>query len=166
MLKHTGIIAAMLTIATGAAAALADDDDAVDTSAFQFEHVSCTGAENEIRIIVEGVEGSYGLITADLFPNKEDGFLRGRGRLTQVKYAARAPQTKFCVRAPESGLFAMSVYHDRNANGDFDKNGIGLPAEPWGISNNPKVRFGPPSVEKALFEVHAGTGAAVKIKLN
>lgn len=166
MLKRTGIIAAVLMVAQAQAAIADNDDSAVDPAAFQFEHVSCKGAENEIRIIVDGVEGSYGLITADLFPNKEDGFLRGRGRLMQVKYAARAPQTKFCIRAPESGLFAMSVYHDKNANGDFDKNGLGLPAEPWGISNNPRVRFAPPPVEKALFEVRAETGAAVKIKLN
>ena len=64
------------------------------------------------------------------------------------------------------GQFAMAVYHDENANGDFDKNGIGLPAEPWGISNNPKVRFGPPPVEKALFEVSAETGAKIVIDLN
>lgn len=165
MLKRFGIIMTA-GLAAVAAPALAENDNAAHAAAFEFEHVSCTGGENEIRIIVNGVKGSHGLITADLFPNKEDGFLRGRGRLFQVKFAAKAPQTKFCIRAPESGLFAMSVYHDENANGDFDKNGIGLPAEPWGISNNPKIRFGPPPVEKALFEVVAESGAKVEIDLN
>lgn len=166
MLKRTGIIAAIAAIAGVAPAAAADDDSAPNPADFQFEHVSCTGEQNEIRIVVDGVKGSHGLITADLYPNEEDGFLRGRGRLTQVKFAAKAPQTKFCVRAPEAGLFAVSIYHDENANGGFDKNGFGLPAEPWGISNNPKVRFAPPSVDKAVFEVHADTGARVKINLN
>ncbi|PQA88352.1 DUF2141 domain-containing protein [Hyphococcus luteus] len=162
---RAGIIAALI-VAAGAGAAFADDATAVTEEDFNFDHVSCKGAENEIRVIIVGVEDSVGLITADLFPNRQEGFLHGRGRLKQVKYAAKSPMTKFCIDAPESGLFAMSTYHDENANGDFDKTAIGFPAEPWGISNNPKVRFGPPPVEKALFEVTPQDGAHVVIKLN
>ncbi len=163
-MKRAVIFAAMML--TAGAGAVFADDAAVTEKDFDFEHVSCTGAENEIRVIVTGVKDSVGLITADLFPNKEEGFLRGRGRLKQVKYAAKSPMTKFCIDAPEAGLFAMSTYHDQNANGDFDKTAIGFPAEPWGISNNPKVRFAPPPVEKALFEVSQPTGAHVVINLN
>ncbi len=161
-MKRFGFVAAALLSVTAAAHA---DNDAAADAMFDFEHVSCSGAENEIRIVIDGVKGAYGLITADLFPNREEGFLRGRGRIAQVKFAARAPQTKFCITAPEAGMFAMSAYHDKNANGGFDKNSLGLPAEPWGISNNPKIRLAPPNVDKALFEVTAETGAQVRIKL-
>ncbi len=132
---------------------------------FQFEHVSCNGGANEIRLVVTGVKRAAGRITADLYPNREDGFLKSRGRLTQVKFAAKKPITSFCIKAPETGLFAIAVYQDENANNDFDKGALGLPAEPWGISNNPKVRFSAPPVEKALFEV-TETGAELEIKLN
>ncbi|MHA7870936.1 MAG: DUF2141 domain-containing protein [Hyphococcus sp.] len=141
-----------------AGAALAED-------AFEFDHVSCTGAENEIRIVITGVEESVGLITADLYPDNEETFLRGIGRVKKVKYAARAPVTRFCMTTPEAGDYALAVYHDRNANGSFDKTGLGLPNEPWGISNNPRVRFAPPPVSKALFGV-TENGAEVEIKLN
>ncbi|MEO1136069.1 MAG: DUF2141 domain-containing protein [Pseudomonadota bacterium] len=162
-MKRIGIITALI-LAGAATTSLAKKKD-LPEDAFVFDHVSCTGAANEIRIVVTGVEQSAGLVTADLFPNKQDGFLRGRGRLHQVRFAAKAPVTKFCIQAPEPGLFAMSAYHDENANTKFDKTGLGLPAEPWGISNNPKVRFGPPPVEKALFEV-GDNPARVHIKLN
>ncbi len=135
-----------------------------DPEKFQFEHVSCNGADNQIRLVVTGVKRSAGRITADLYPNQEDGFLKKRGRITQVKFAAKAPVTSFCIIAPTTGVFAIAVYHDKNANDGFDKGPLGLPAEPWGISNNPKVRFSPPPVEKALFEVSHG-GAEVEIKL-
>ena len=141
------------------------DDSHEDLDLFEFEHVSCRGGDNEIRIVVEGVKKSAGLITADLYPNRQEGFLRGKGRLKQVKFAAKAPLTRFCITAPENGDFAVTIYHDRNANGDFDKTGLGMPAEPWGLSNNPKVRFGPPTVDKTIFPV-AENGANVKIKLN
>lgn len=144
----------------------ARSDDAVKIdNRFDFDHVSCNDAANEIRVVVTGVKRSEGLIVADMYPNNQEVFLRGRGRIKKVKYAARAPETKFCVPAPEAGLFAMAIYHDRNANGDFDKTGLGLPAEPWGLSNNPRGLFGPPHVEKTLFKVDEG-GAKVEINLN
>jgi len=131
---------------------------------FDFKHVSCQGGDNEIRVLIRGVKKSVGLLTADLYSDNPDDFLEGRRRLIQVKYAAKAPFTKFCIKAPEIGDFAVAVYHDRNANGHFDKTGLGLPNEPWGISNNPRVRFAPPPVEKALFGVDTD-GAAVAIDL-
>ncbi len=136
-----------------------------DESDFEFDHVSCTGADNELRIIIRDVKNSVGLITADLYPNNNETFLKGKGRIKKVKFAARAPMTKFCMAIPEGGDYAMAVYHDRNANGQFDKTGLGLPDEPWGISNNPKVRFAAPHVERALFKV-TKDGAMVDIKLN
>lgn len=156
---------AALALAALALAAIAMSGGAkADDADFEFDHVSCSGAENEVRIVIRGVEKSVGLISADLYPNNEEAFLKGERRVKKVKYAARAPITKFCLTAPETGEFAIAVYHDRNANGKFDKTGLGLPNEPWGISNNPKVRFAPPSVESAIFAVNP-QGAHVDIKL-
>ena len=166
-MKRLGIITTfMLATAATVGGAAADDNAVLADDDFNFEHVSCNGHPNQIRIIITGVKESVGLISADLFPNKEEGFLRGSGRLSQVRFAAKSPVTKFCVDAPEAGLFAMSVYHDENANGHFDKTGLGLPAEPWGLSNNPKVLFRPPPVEKTVFDVTPDNGAQVHIKLN
>ncbi len=145
--------------------ALADENTPAAADKFDFDHVSCRGGPFEIRVIIEGVRKNEGLVTADLYPNDEEHFLKGRGRVKLARYAARAPATKFCVTAPGPGFFALAVYHDRNANTDFDKTGLGLPAEPWGISNNPRAMFGPPPIEKALFEV-TEDGAKLAIKLN
>ena len=137
---------------------------AEELAAYEFTHVSCKGEPHEIRIVVDGLKKSAGLITADLYPNKQDGFLMGRSRIKQVKFAAKAPQTRFCVTAPEDGDFAIAIYHDVNANGHFDKTGLGLPNEPWGLSMNPRVRFAPPHVSKTLFPV-TESGAKVTINL-
>ncbi len=150
--------AALITLASAANITSANAD------AFDFTHVSCSGAKNEIKIVVKGVKDSVGLMSADLYPNDQEAFLKGERRVKQVKFAARAPITQFCIKAPEVGAFAIAVYHDRNANGRFDKTGIGMPNEPWGISNNPKVRFSAPPVSKALFDV-TQDGAKLEIKL-
>ena len=128
------------------------------------DHVSCIGGKNEIRIRIDGLEKSVGLMTADLYRNDPDGFLKRTGRIAQVRFAAKAPQTAFCMRTEAPGDYAIAVYHDENANKTFDKKAFGLPAEPYGISNNPIIRFGPPSVDEALFNVTA-EGADVRIEL-
>ena len=80
MVKRIGIITSAVLIGSaslmwGAGAALAKKAKAVSADDFAFTHVSCTGDANEIRVIVTGVKRPQGLITADLFPNKEESFL-------------------------------------------------------------------------------------------
>ena len=129
-----------------------------------FTHVSCKGGPNEIRVTITNVKKNAGLMTAELYRNDPDGFLNKKGRLFRVRYAAHSPVTQFCVAAPDAGQWAMGAYHDQNANQKFDKNAFGLPAEPYGVSGNPKIRFAPPPIGEALFEV-AETGASVEIRL-
>ncbi|MFN3959256.1 MAG: DUF2141 domain-containing protein [Parvularculaceae bacterium] len=149
------MLAAALAATTGAA--LAQEEAA-------HQHLSCKGEPHEILVRVVNVKKSAGLMTIELYANDPDGFLNKRGRLSRHRFAASAPATEVCIHAPEAGQFAMVAYHDENANEKFDKGAFGIPVEPYGVSQNPKIRLAPPPIEKALFEV-AETGATVEIKL-
>lgn len=127
-------------------------------------HVSCKGEPREILVRVVNVKKSVGLMTLELYRSDPDGFLNKRGREFRQRFAAKAPATEVCIHAPAAGQWALVAYHDENANTKFDKSAFGLPAEPYGVSQNPKIRLAPPPIEKALFEV-AETGATVEIKL-
>lgn len=141
-------------------AASAQEEDASDV----MQHVSCRGNDNEIRVRVTNVESAVGLMVADLYPEGEENFLRGKGRIAKIKFAAKAPVTAFCLQTPAAGNYALAVYHDENANNTFDKKAFGLPDEPFGISNNPRFRLRAPTNAEALFEV-ASEGTTVEIKL-
>jgi|GEM_PF-1103191 len=127
-------------------------------------HPSCTGVTHEIRVQIKNVKKNTGVISADLYPNEDEKFLKGRMRLERVIVAAKSPMTELCISAPSVDQYAVSVYHDLNANGDFDKGAFGIPVEPWGLSNNPKTGFKAPPVEKTLFAVDEA-GADIEIKL-
>lgn len=129
-----------------------------------FNHVSCTGAPNEVRVKLDKVAKSVGLIVADLYRNDEAGYLKREGRVQQVRFAARAPTTEFCMHAPKPGEYAVALYHDKNANRTLDKGPFGIPAEPFGLSNNPPVRLAAPKIADTLFEVPA-EGVEVEIQL-
>lgn len=128
------------------------------------DHISCKGGAREIRVIVRNVKTPAGVIIADLYAAKEEGFLRKEGRIGRARYAAQSPVTAFCMTAPSDAPHAISVYQDKNVNTNFDKTGIGLPAEPYGVSNNPKMRFGAPKIGEATFPL-GPDGAIVDIKL-
>jgi len=129
------------------------------------DHPSCSNANFEIRLQIENVPKSAGLIVAELYPDKEDGFLSGRTRVAIARYAARAPKTSFCLEAPGPGEYALSIYQDMNANTDFDRTFLGLPKEPWGLSNNPHVSLKGPRLKDALFTVgEQGTDLDIRLR--
>ncbi len=127
-------------------------------------HPSCRNAEYEIRLTIKNVRKSVGLIVAELYPDDPVGFLSGETRLAISRFAALAPETELCLQPPGPGHYAVSVYQDENANTDFDRTFLGLPAEPWGLSNNPRVGLKGPRIEESLFTVNEA-GADVTISL-
>lgn len=52
-----------------------------------------------------------------------------------------------------SGEYAVSTYQDENGNKKFDMDLHGRPMENYGISNNARGMYGPPSWEDAKFSV-------------
>jgi uncharacterized protein (DUF2141 family) len=152
----------MFRIVTAALALGAGSGASAETAAHS--HVSCRGEPREVLVRVVNVKESVGLLTVELYRNDPDGFLNKKGREFRRRFAAKAPVTEVCIQTPATGQWAMVAYHDENANTKFDKTAFGLPAEPYGVSQNPKIRLAPPPIEKALFEV-AESGASVEIRL-
>lgn len=167
--EHTTMIrvalAAAGALATAGAATADESRERAVPAPTKFDHISCKGGANEIRLTVRNVKKSVGVLTVELYQNDQSTFLKKEGRIVRVKFAARAPMTQVCVYAPEATDYAIGVYHDQNANNKFDKRPpFGLPAEPYGVSNNPKMQFAPPTIDEALFHVPPET-IAVDVKL-
>lgn len=54
------------------------------------------------------------------------------------------------------GSYAVTVFHDQNDNRRFDKNWVGVPREPWGVSNNIRPRLRAPTFEEARVDLAPG----------
>jgi uncharacterized protein (DUF2141 family) len=61
------------------------------------------------------------------------------------------------------GTYSVRAYHDVNANGQLDKNMVGFPKEPYGISNNAKSKMSTPKFEKAKFDFNANMTIEIKV---
>ncbi|NBY26807.1 MAG: DUF2141 domain-containing protein [Betaproteobacteria bacterium] len=62
------------------------------------------------------------------------------------------------------GTYAVSAYHDLDANGQLNNNMMGLPVEPYGFANNARGSFGPPSFQAASVALPT-QGLAIELKV-
>lgn len=108
----------------------------------------------KIILKVDGAPNDSGKVRAALFDNP-DGFPeeldRGQKRGSTVVIDGSGVIVFHDV---PFGSYVLAVFHDENDNGALDKNNKGIPLEALGISNNVKLKLGPPKFEKALFEMN------------
>jgi uncharacterized protein (DUF2141 family) len=108
------------------------------------------GAEGELTVNITGLKSGEGQVRVALF-DSEKTFLQKPFKSGVV--AIENFQSHWQVKGVSRGFYALAVYHDRNNNGQLDKNLVGIPLEPYGFSNNARGVLGPPSFGDARFQV-------------
>ncbi len=116
---------------------------------------ACTGTPSATRLFVtvENVRSAQGLVAVTLYPDDSSRFLARRGSLYVGRVPALAGTTRVCIHVPAPGTYAIAVYHDADANRRFNRNGLGLPAEGYGFSNDAPALFGLPSFRSVRLQV-------------
>jgi uncharacterized protein (DUF2141 family) len=116
---------------------------------------SCTGPASPVRLYVnvDNVRSSQGLIAVTLYPDDSSRFLARRGSLYVGRVPARQGRTRVCIHLPSTGTWALGVYHDADSNRTITRTSVGLPAEGFGFTNNPRVIFGIPSFRSVRMSV-------------
>ena len=111
--------------------------------------------KNSLTIAFEGIKQAKGTKVYVALYDTEDSFLKKplKGTISEVK-DGKAVTT---FESLEPGVYAVSAFYDKNANGKMDTNFLGIPKEPTAMSNNAKARFGPPKYKDAKFELTEDT---------
>lgn len=82
--------------------------------------------------------------------DSEDHFLHTALRFGEVAVADYG--ATWIVDGLPFGTYAVTVHHDVNGNGKMERHWYGKPKEPTGASNNPAMRFGPPTFAESRFD--------------
>lgn len=117
-------------------------------------------AQNTIEVEVVNFDSNNGTAFIGLY-NTEGSFLENEYKGGKVAINDRKAVLTF--KDIPDGIYAISVFHDEDGNGELTTNFLGIPKESYGASNNAKGTFGPPKWENAKFEV--GNGEVLKIKI-
>ena len=118
----------------------------------------CAGkpSEHRLTVSVSNVRAAKGEVAITIYPDDPKRFLAPKGKLLRQRVPARAPTTSTCFYLPAPGFYAIAVYHDANADEDFNRSVVGMPTEGYGFSNDAPTRVGLPSFSTVRFRVPAG----------
>ena len=106
--------------------------------------------QTKLQVTVTHIKGEKGNIIVGIFDSDEN-FLKKPLDGKMIKASGDSITVVFENLKP--GRYAISVLHDANKNKDLDKNKLGIPKEGFGFSNNVIGALGPPSFERAQFDL-------------
>jgi len=112
---------------------------------------------NLIRIQISGLHSDKGQAVCALFASAKDFPKNPQNAIARTQSAIAHGRAVCEFAAVGPGRYAVSVFHDENANGKLDTNFMGIPREGVGASNNAIGHFGPPKFEAAAFDYSGGT---------
>lgn len=140
------MLIALATLLTGSAALAADDAN--------------------LRVVATNVKSDQGKLFVWVYDKKDD-WLSDRYRTQKgVPVAGNRQGDKVTVDLLlPAGEYALSIFQDVNDDGKLERNFIGIPKEPAGLSNNLRPKFGPPKYKDAKFSVTVGAVTEQKIEL-
>lgn len=117
----------------------------VERAVMQSETVS-------VRVEVKRSTTSVGNVWIGLYP--DEATYEAGAEMTSVTLAADPNGVGHTFEGLEAGSYAVITFHDENADGDFNRNFMGMPEERYGFSNNPRPRFRAANWDEARFEVN------------
>ncbi len=122
-----------------------------------------TAQNSSLTLVIKGIQQVQGLMQVGLF-DKEDDFLETG---SEFKVATVGVDSNTAIVIFENlpiGEYAISLYHDLDSSYAINKNFIGFPLEPYGISNDAWHRLSAPKWKEASFIVEANKTIVIHLR--
>lgn len=129
---------------------------------FLMSWVSSFGQGETVELQFSNLKSMEGQILVAFF-EEEDSFL-DETDLSFIVSMDELSENAVRLEGIPKGAYAISIIHDKNKNMELDKGGWGIPKEPFGFSNNPRLFMGPPKFEDCLVEVDGETVVEIEMK--
>ena len=119
----------------------------------------------DVEVIARGLRNQAGSALFAVF--LEPAGFPGEGE--RAAYRVEAPITGSEVRVrftdlPDDRPLAIAVLHDEDGDKRMAMGFFGIPKEGFGVSNNPRILFGPPSFKDALLTPKAGQPVLIDMR--
>ena len=105
-----------------------------------------------VELLVRGLRPVEGRVQVAVFEGAR-GFPDAAAASERVNVSAGGEETELVLQLKTGAVVAIAVYQDLDSNDVLTKNGLGIPTEPYGFSNNARGTFGPPRFDKAQLTI-------------
>lgn len=111
--------------------------------------VAAPAHASSLTVQLEGVRGTGGTLFVSVQTREQ--FMQERGTAGSVLTSPQSGPHRFSFAVP-AGEYAVSVWHDDNGNGRFDKDDSHVPLDGWALTNSQGFR-GEPSFDQVRMRV-------------
>ena len=141
----------MLAVEDGASASAVPAEESKPESVSDAADVVAAGTQS-VELTVRGLKVAESRLQVAVFQGAQ-GFPDADAAAERTMVDAGSETTQLTLSLKSGVVAAIAVFQDLDGNGVLTKNGLGIPTEPYGFSNNARGTFGPPSFGKAQFTV-------------
>lgn len=115
-----------------------------------------------LKVTIHNIKNLEGTLEVGLF-NTSERFLEEGQAYKTISVKVENDSETFVFENLPKGDYAISLYHDVNANGTCDRNFFGIPKEPYGFSNNFKPKFSAPTFQDCQFQLTADKSMKIEL---
>lgn len=129
---------------------------------FTFLLITPPTETRKLTLNISNIKHIEGTLEIGLF-NNGDRFLEEGQAYKTISIEVKNSSEVVVIKDLPMGTYAVSMYHDKNGNGECDRNFLGIPKEPYAFSNNFKPRFSAPTFEDCKFELTADDSLTINL---
>jgi len=118
----------------------------------------------ELTVNVSGIAINSGPIGCSLF-SSDVGFPMDGSKGKQIWVEPDSTKITCEYKDLNPGKYAVSVMQDTNSNKKVDTNIVGIPKEPWGVSNNARPSFRAPKFSEASFYIQQNIDNTIDVEI-
>ena len=119
---------------------------------FSLLFINTNSETHTLTVTINNIKNMEGTLEVGLF-NNNGRFLEEGQAFKSISVEVENGSETFVFKNLPKGDYAISLYHDENANGTCDRNFFGIPKEPYAFSNNFKPKFSAPTFKDCQFEL-------------
>ncbi|WP_367392292.1 DUF2141 domain-containing protein [Lewinella sp. LCG006] len=108
-------------------------------------------ATDTVEVNITNIKEAKGTIRAAVFTNAEDFDQEKNAVYDEVIPLSSTATIRRRLPLNGRSTYGLAVYHDINNNGKLDRNGLGIPKEPYAFSNNPSAKWQAPTFSEIAF---------------
>jgi len=116
----------------------------------------------DIKVNVTDIRNESGKVYIGLY-NTSSGFTEVSKVFRKKIIDSKVGTIEYIFPNIKEGTYAISVFHDENANGELDKNLFGVPQEGYGFSKNNRFLLRAATFEESNFIVNNDTNLTINI---
>lgn len=116
----------------------------------------------DLTIVVTNIKTITGRVEVGVF-NQSKTFLQKGKAYKSYNVKVTDNVVTIILKDVPKDYYAVSVYHDKNADNECNLNFLGIPREPYGFSKNFKPKLSKPTFDDCKVNTQKNTSIVIKL---